>query len=165
MRASRILVFNRKLNMNKLNLTAHNFKGLLDEFILMNIAICADGTTLYYKFDKAYYMWQQLELSSELEPNLHDTVDWGRKRLVGFNAGKSQLVLFDQSNNTGTIDLKMDGSVLEEKLSFKMLRLSFSCGLDWALTLSLLLKLPPRKVVYFGRCLSEQAQRVSLPYS
>ena len=39
----------------------------------------------------------------------------GRKWLVNFNAGETQLVSFDWSNNTGTIDVKMDGSVLEEK--------------------------------------------------
>ena len=65
------------------------------------------------------YLWQQLELTSELESNLRDTVDWGKKWLVDFNAGKTQLVLFDRSNNTGAIDVKMDGSVLEEKSSFK----------------------------------------------
>ena len=32
------------------------------------------------------------------------------------------------------IDVKMDWSVLEEKSSFKMLRLTFSSKLDWALT-------------------------------
>ena len=42
-------------------------------------------------------------------------MDWGRKWLVDFNAGKTQLVPFDQSSNTGVIDVKMDGSVLEEK--------------------------------------------------
>ena len=42
---------------------------------------------------------------------LRDTVDWGRKWLIDFNAAKTQLVLFDQSNNTG--------SVLKEKSSFK----------------------------------------------
>ena len=35
--------------------------------------------------------------------------------LVDFNAGKTQLVLFDRSNNTCAIDVKIDGSVLEEK--------------------------------------------------
>ena len=30
-----------------------------------------------------------------------------------------KLVLFDRSNNNGAIDMKMDGSVLEEKSSFK----------------------------------------------
>ena len=33
----------------------------------------------------------------------------------------AQLVLFDQSNNTGAIDVKMDKSVPEEKLSFNKL--------------------------------------------
>ena len=60
-------------------------------------------------------MWQQLELASELESDLEDTVDWGRKCLVNFNAGKTQLVLFDWSIDTGAFDLKLDGSVLEQK--------------------------------------------------
>ena len=72
-------------------------------------------------------------------------MDWGRKWPVDFNAGKTQLVLFDWSNNTGTIDVKVDGSVLEEKSSFKILGLAFSVNYIGALTLSLLLKLPPRK--------------------
>ena len=58
-------------------------------------------------------------------------MDWGSKWLVDFNAGKTQLVLFDWSNNTGAIDVKMDGSVFEEKSSFKMLGLTFSSKLDW----------------------------------
>ena len=43
---------------------------------------------------------------------IYETLDWGKKRLVDFNAGKTQLVSFDQSNNNGYIDVKMDGSVL-----------------------------------------------------
>ena len=35
------------------------------------------------------------------------------------------IYFFDQSNNTGAIDVKLDGFALEEKSSFKMLRLSF----------------------------------------
>ena len=34
----------------------------------------------------------------------------GRKWLIDSNTGKTQLVLFDWSNNTGAIDVKMDGS-------------------------------------------------------
>ena len=45
--------------------------------------------------------------------------------------GKTHLFLFDRSNNTGVIDVKMDGSVLDEKSSFKMLGLTFSSKLDW----------------------------------
>ena len=51
----------------------------------------------------------------------YDTLGCGRKCLVHFNAGKSQLVSFDWSNNTCTIDVKMDGSVLDKKSCFKML--------------------------------------------
>ena len=63
--------------------------------------------------------------------DLQGIVDWGRKWLVDFNSGKSQLVYFDQFNNTAAIDVKMDGSVLEEKPSFKMLGSNFSSKLDW----------------------------------
>ena len=57
-------------------------------------------------------------------------MDWGRKWLVDFNAGRTQLVSFDWSNNTGASDVKIDGSVLEEKLFFKMLAFTFSSTLD-----------------------------------
>ena len=60
---------------------------LLDD-VICNIAICADDTTLYSKYDQASDLWQQLELASELESNLRNTMDWGRKWLVDFNSGK-----------------------------------------------------------------------------
>ena len=102
---------------------------------LLNDAICnnaihAEDTTHYSKCDQASDLWQQLELASELESDLQGTVDWGRKWLVDFSAGKAQLVLFDWSNNTGVIDMKMDGFILEENSSMKMLRLTFSSKLD-----------------------------------
>ena len=57
--------------------------------------------------------------------------------LVDFSTGKSQLVSFDWSNNNGSIDAKMDESVLEEKSSFKMLVLTFSSKLDWGYNISI----------------------------
>ena len=86
---------------------------------------------LYSKCDQASDLFQQLEVASELESDLRDTVDWGKKCLVDFNVGNTQLVSFDRSNNNVSIDVKMDGPVLEEKSSFKMLGLTFSCKLDW----------------------------------
>ena len=68
---------------------------------------------LYSKCDQASDLWQQHELTSELESDLQDTVEWGKKWLVDFSAGKTQLVLFDRPNNNGSIDVKMDGSILE----------------------------------------------------
>ena len=64
----------------------------LPDDIICDIAIYADDTTLCYKCDHASDLWQQLELASELESDLRDTVDWGKKWLVDFNAGKTQLV-------------------------------------------------------------------------
>ena len=58
-------------------------------------------------------------------------MDLGRKWLVDFNVGKTQLVLCDLSNKTGVIDVKMDGSVLKEESLFKILGLTFSFKLDW----------------------------------
>ena len=118
----------------------------LPDDVICNIAIYADDTTLYSKCNQASVLWQQLELASELESDLRDTVNWGKKCVVDFNAGKAQLVSFDRSKNTGAIDVKMDGSVLEEKISFKMLGLTSLLTWIGALTLSLLLKLPPRKL-------------------
>ena len=57
-------------------------------------------------------------LASELQSDLQDTVDWGKKWLVDFIAGKTQLALFDWSNNTSYIDVKMAGSVPKEKSSW-----------------------------------------------
>ena len=82
--------------------------------VICDIAIYADDTTLYSKCDQASDLWQQLELSSELKSDLQDTVDWGRKWFVDFNAEKTQFVLFNRFNNTGAVDVKMDGSVTEQ---------------------------------------------------
>ena len=99
--------------------------------VICDIAIYADDTTFCYKYDRASDLWQQLELASELESDLQKTVDQGRWWLDDFNAEKTQLVLFEQSNNIGAINVKMDESVLEEKSPFKMLGLTFSSKMEW----------------------------------
>ena len=50
--------------------------------------------------------------------------------LTDFNAGKTQLVSFDW-HNTCSIDVKIDGSILEKKSFFEMLGLTFSSKLNW----------------------------------
>ena len=107
-----------------------------------NIVICADDFTLYYKCDQGYDLWQQLELASELESDLQDIVDQGMKCLVDFNAGKSQLVLLDWSNNTGAIDF----SVVEKKSSFKLLLLTFSSKLDWGSYITSIIKTTSKEI-------------------
>ena len=51
----------------------------LPDDVICNIAIYADDTTLYCKYDQASDLWQQLELTSGLKSDLRDIVDWGRK--------------------------------------------------------------------------------------
>ena len=70
-----------------------HINDLLDD-VICDIAIYADDTTLYSRSDQASDRWQQLEWASELEFDVGDTVDWDRKWLVDFNAGKTQLVFF-----------------------------------------------------------------------
>ena len=87
----------------------------LPDDVVCDITIYADDTTLYSKCYQASDLWQQVELAFELEFDLQEFADRGEKWLADFHAGKTQLVLFDQSNNSGSVDLKMDGSVHEEK--------------------------------------------------
>ena len=60
---------------------------LLD--VICDIAIYADDTTVYSECDQASDLWQQLKLVSELESDLKNTVNWGKKWFVDFNAGKT----------------------------------------------------------------------------
>ena len=77
----------------------------LPDDVACNIAIYADDTTLYSRCDQASDLWQQLELASELESDLRDTVDWDMHWLCNFNAGKTQFVSFERSSNTGAVDI------------------------------------------------------------
>ena len=87
------------------------------------------------------------ELVFELESDIEDTADWGKIWFVNFNAGKSQLVWFEESHNSDTIDVKMDWSVLEEKSYFKMLEPSFSSKLGWDSYIVCVAKTSSKKIV------------------
>ena len=81
---------------------------------------------------------------------IYETLGWVRKWLVNFNAGKTQqLVLFDRSNDAFAIDVKMSRSVLEEKLSFKTLGLTFSSTSDWGPYIISVAKTASRKIGVF----------------
>ena len=87
---------------------------------ICNIVIYADDTTtLYSKCDQSSDLGQQVDLVSEFESNQQDILNKVTKLLVDFNDRKTQIASFDQSNNTGVIDVKMNRSVVEEKSSFK----------------------------------------------
>ena len=89
-------------------------------------------------------------------------MDWGRRRLVDFKSGKFQLVSFDRSNNNGAIDLKMDGSVLEEKSSFKLLGLTLSSKLDWGSYINSIVKIGSKKIGALIRSMKLRSPEVAL---
>ena len=116
----------------------------LPDDVICNIAIYADDTTLYSNCDRHLICGNNLNWLLNL--NLIYETLWtgaGSGLLISM---LEKLIWLDQSNNTVTIAVKMDGSVIEEKSSFKMLWLNFSSKLNWAVKLFLLLKLPPRKL-------------------
>ena len=93
------------------------------------------------KCDQASDLWQQIELVSELESDLQDTVYWGSKWFVDFNAEK-----LNWFNNTGGIDVKVDRFVFEETSYFKMLGLTFCSKLDWGCYIISIVKTASKKI-------------------
>ena len=59
----------------------------LPDDVIGNFFIYADDTTLYWKCGQASNLC--LELAYKLESDLRGTVDWNRKCLIGFDAGKT----------------------------------------------------------------------------
>ena len=59
---------------------------------------------------------------------LNTNVELSRKWFIVLNAENTQIVLFDNPNNSDAIDVKMDKPVFwrKKKSSFKFLHLSFS---------------------------------------
>ena len=84
------------------------------------------------------------------------------KWLVDFIAGKTQLVSFDWSNNSGAIDVKMDGSFSEGKPSFKMVRLSFSSKWDWGSYIISIAKTASKKIEALIRSMKFLSSEVGL---
>ena len=134
----------------------------LPDDVICDIAIYADDTTLCSKCDQACDQWQQFELASELESDLQGTVDWGKKWVLDFNVGKTQLVSFDWSNNTGAIDVKMRGSVLEEKSSLKVMGLALSSKLDWGSYIISIAKTASKKIGALIRSMKFLSPEVAL---
>ena len=73
-------------------------------------------------------------------------MDWSKKGLIDFNAGKTQPVSFDRFKNNGFIDVKMDWSVLQEKSYFKVLGLTSSGKLDWGSYIISIVKTASKKI-------------------
>ena len=89
-------------------------------------------------------------------------MNWGKRWLVDLNAGKTQLLLFDQSNSTGSIVVKMDASVPEEKSFFKMLGLTFSFKFYWGSYITSIVKSASKKIGTLIRFMNFLSHEVAL---
>ena len=70
--------------------------------------------------------------------------------------------MFDWSDNNGSIDVKMDGSVLEENSSFKMLGLTFFSKLDWGSYIISIAKTASKKIGALIRSMKFLSPEVAL---
>ena len=116
----------------------------LPDDVICNIAIYAYYTTLYSNCDQASDLWQQPELASELESDLRDT--GVRSAFLISVLGKLSWFHFTGLITMFLLMWKSIGLLLRKN---RLLRCSGRPSLpNWigALTLYLLLKLPPRKV-------------------
>ena len=122
---------------------------------------------LYSKCDKASYLWQQLELASELESDLQDTMGWDRKWLV-----LEKLSLFQLAGLTTLVLLMWKWMDLLMRKNNLLRCWRWLSLLNWigALTSSPLQKLLPRKlelwfVLWSFSLLMLLCISVNLPYS
>ena len=138
-------------------------------FVICVIAIYADNSTLYSKFDQASNLWQQLELASGFESDLRDYCGQGREVSCWFQCWKNSTGL----SSPITLVLlvwKLMGLFLKKNhllRSWGWLSLRNWIG---ALTLSQLLNLPSGKlepwfVLWSFFLLRLLCISINLPYS
>ena len=97
-----------------------------------------------------------------LSPIFETSFDGCRKWLVDFIAGKTQLVSFEWSGNTGAIDMIMNGFLLEENSSFKMLGLTFFSKLDLGTSIISIAKSAYKKIGALIRSMKFLSPEVAL---
>ena len=66
--------------------------------------------------------------------------------MVNTDGCQTKLVSLDQSNKSNVINVKIDGSVLEQKSSLAISRLTFSSTLDWSSYIVFIAKTTPMKI-------------------
>ena len=124
-----------------------SYYTLMTFLIMLSVILISKLMTLLcFKYDQAFDLWQQLKLASELETDLWDTVDWAGSGLLISMLEK--LNWFDLASLITLVLLmwKWMGLFLRKKHLLRWW--DWLSLLNWigALTLCLLLKLPPRKL-------------------
>ena len=87
-----------------------------DDFLMLSVMLLSMLMILLFIISVIRHLICGNSLNLLLNLNLiYKTLDWGKKWFVDVNAGKTQLLSFDWSKCTGSMDVKMEESVLEEK--------------------------------------------------
>ena len=102
----------------------------LPDDLLSLIAIYADDTTVY-DCQEETDAFSMLDQARCLESDLRDIVEWGKKWLVTFNAGKTKLLSVSKCHRATPFSIAMNGEDLPENNSFRLLGLTFSKSLTW----------------------------------
>ena len=102
----------------------------LPDDLLSQIAIYADDTTVY-DCQEETDAFSMLDQARCLESDLQDIVEWGKKWLVTFNAGKTKLLSVSKCHKATPFSIPMNGKDLPENNSFRLLGLTFSNSLTW----------------------------------
>ena len=102
----------------------------LPDDLLSQIAIYADDTTVY-DCQEETDAFSMLDQARCLESDLQDIVEWGKKWLVTFNAGKTKLLSVSKCHRATPFSIPMNGKDLPENNSFRLLGLTFSNSLTW----------------------------------
>ena len=84
-------------------------------FLMLSVILLSMLMILLSVLNVIKHLIRGNNLNCLLNLNLIYKILWLGQEVADLNAGKTQLLWFDWSNNTGSIDKKMDGSVLEEK--------------------------------------------------
>ena len=97
----------------------NSFRWFWMGILLKNIQLILEFLKASFLILNFSYLMTFLTMLSVILLSVLMILDWGRKWLVDFKSGKIQLVLFNQCNHNGAIDVKMDSLVLEEKSLLK----------------------------------------------
>jgi ribonucleases P/MRP protein subunit RPP40 len=123
----------------------------LPELFTSKVALFADDTTIYSCCDKKPTLSDCLEVASELENDLTSATKWGSKWLVNFNANKTQYFSANHYRNNLDLPISMNGDVLEESSTLRLLGLTFSSDLSWKPYIKSIAKLASAKVASLYR--------------
>ena len=123
----------------------------LPELLSSKVALFADDTTIYSCLDKKPTLSDCLEEAFDLEKDLTSATAWGSQWLVNFNTDKTQYLKANRSRSGVDFPLFMNGDVLDESSTLRLLGLTLTSDLSWKPYIKSIAKLASAKVASLYR--------------